>query len=140
MSNSQECVLFKLNDELYGLDIYSVETIEKMLPITRVPYTEDFIKGVINLRGNVVPVMDLRKRFGLLEKEITDETRIIIVKIEDITVGLIVDSSSEVIRFNDDEIEEAPFNKESDINYIKCIGKKNEKLIMIVDIYKILNI
>jgi len=140
MSQNLEYVLFKLANEFYGLNIHNVETIEKILPITRVPYTENYVKGVINLRGNVVPVIDLRKRFGLEEREVSEESRIIIVKVEDITIGMIVDASSEVIQFSEEEIEEAPTLKNNDDNYIKCIGKKNDRIIMIVDLYKVLNI
>ncbi len=137
----QEYVLFKLENEYYGIDIHNVETIEKVMPITRVPYTRNFIKGVINLRGNVVPVIDLRKRFKLIEKEYDDNSRIIIVKLEEVTVGMIVDSSSEVIQLGEDDIDDAPVLKGSnDESYVKCIGKKNNRIIMIIDLYKALDI
>lgn len=139
MSNL-EYVLFKLNNEYYGINIHNVETIEKIMPITRVPYTQDYIKGVINLRGNVVPVIDLRKRFKLKEKEYNENNRIIIVKVEDITVGMIVDSSSEVIQVSNKDIDEAPVLKNNDEKFIKYIAKNNERIIMIVDLYKILSI
>lgn len=141
MSHNLEYVLFKLNNENYALNIHNVETIEKILPITRVPYTQDFVKGVVNLRGNVVPVIDLRKRLNLPEKEFDDDSRVIIVKVEDITIGMIVDSSSEVIQFSDDEIDEAPSIKDTnDDSFIKCIGKKDNRIIMIVDLLKVLDI
>ncbi|WP_432665032.1 chemotaxis protein CheW [Wukongibacter baidiensis] len=137
----QEYVLFKLENEYYGIDIHNVETIEKVMPITRVPYTRNFIKGVINLRGNVVPVIDLRKRFKLAPKEYDDNSRIIIVKLEEVTVGMIVDSSSEVIQLGDDDIDDAPALKGSnEESYVKCIGKKNNRIIMIIDLYKVLDI
>ena len=139
--STQEYVLFKLENEYYGIDIHNVETIEKIMPITRVPYTRDFVKGVINLRGNVVPVIDLRKRFNLAEKEYDDNSRIIIAKLDEITVGMIVDSSSEVFQLSDDDIDEAPSLKGSnDEGYVKCIGKKNDLIIMIIDLYKALDI
>lgn len=137
----QEYVLFKLDNEFYGIDIHNVETIEKVMPITRVPYTKDFIKGVVNLRGNVVPVIDLRKRFELTEKEYDDNSRIIIVKLDEITVGMIVDSSSEVIQLSEEDIEDAPTLKgTSEESFVKFIGKKDERIIMIIDLYKILDI
>lgn len=137
----QEYVLFKLDNEYYGIDIHNVETIEKVIPITRVPYTNDFVKGVTNLRGNVVPVIDLRNRFNLSEKEYDDNSRIIIVKLEEIIVGMIVDSSSEVIQLNEDEIDEAPSLKgTNEKTFIKCIGKKNNRIIMIIDLKKALDI
>ncbi|MDK2917412.1 MAG: purine-binding chemotaxis protein CheW [Candidatus Petromonas sp.] len=138
---SQEYVLFKLEDEYYGIDINNVETIEKIMPITRVPYTQDFVKGVINLRGNVVPVIDLRKRLNLEEKPYDDNSRIIIVQIDDITVGMIVDSSSEVIQLNHDEIDESPsINIDNDDYFIECIGKKDNRIIIIINLHKVLNI
>jgi len=137
----KEYVLFKLENEYYGIDIHNVETIEKVMPITRVPYTRDFIKGVINLRGNVVPVIDLRKRFKLNNKEYDDNSRIIIVKLDEITVGMIVDSSSEVIQLGENDIDEAPSLKgTNEESYVKCIGKKNNLIIMIIDLYKVLEI
>ncbi len=141
MSQNLEYVLFKLDNENYGLNIHNVETIEKILPITRVPYAKDFVKGVVNLRGNVVPVIDLRKRFDLPDKEFDENSRVIIVKAEDITVGMVVDASSEVIQFSNDEIDEAPSIKgTNEDSFIKCIGKKNNRIIMIVDLLKVLDI
>ncbi|WIF94660.1 chemotaxis protein CheW [Caminicella sporogenes] len=141
MSSNLEYVLFKLDNEYYGIDIQNVETIEKIMSITRVPYTQDYIKGVINLRGNVVPVIDLRKRFKLEEKEYNENSRIIIVKIEDITVGMIVDSSSEVIQISNENIDEAPVLKNnSEESFVKHIAKNDEQIIMIIDLCKILGI
>ncbi|SHJ91305.1 chemotaxis protein CheW [Paramaledivibacter caminithermalis] len=137
----KEYVVFKLDNEYYGIDIHNVETIEKVMPMTRVPYTKDFVKGVINLRGNVVPVIDLRKRFDLSMKEYDENSRIIIVKLDEITVGMTVDSSSEVIQLSEKDIEEAPSLKgTSEENFVKCIGKKDKRIIMIIDLYKILDI
>ncbi len=139
--SSNEYVLFKLDDEHYGINIRNVETIEKIMAITRVPYTPNFIKGVVNLRGNVVPVIDLRIRFDLDKRDYDEDTRIIIVKLDEITIGLIADSSSEVIQLDDKDIDESPAlrNKDDD-NYVKCIGKKNNQIIMIIDIDRILGI
>lgn len=139
--STNEYVLFKLDNEYYGIDINNVETIEKITPITRVPYTQKFVKGVINLRGNVVPVIDLRKRFSLTERSFDDNTRIIIVKLDDITIGMIVDSSSEVIQLKEEDIDESPsINSNTEDYFIKCIGKNENRIIMIIDLYKILNI
>ena len=103
--NTTQFVVFVLSDEEYGLDIQMVNTIEKMIPITRVPKTPSFIKGVINLRGDIVTIMDLKERFGLAMTEETEETRIIIVKFEDIQMGVIVDEEKEVIYINEEQIE-----------------------------------
>lgn len=137
----KEYVLFKLADEYYGINILNVETIEKEMPMTRVPYAKNYVKGVVNLRGNVVPVIDLRKRMNLPELEYGDETRIIIVKLEDVIVGIVVDSSSEVIQLNDDQIDDAPnLTGQMEETFIECIGKSNDNIIMLIDLYRLLEI
>lgn len=137
--SSKQFVVFKLGDEEYGVDILQVKTIERMLPITRVPKAPMFVEGVINLRGEVVPVIDLRRRFGLPEKQVTENTRIIIVNIDEITVGMIVDSASEVIQIPEDKIEPAPAMVGGiDSAYINGVGKVNEGLLILLNLQKIL--
>src|SRR5690625_5709844 len=97
MVNDQKVIVFQLADEEYALSVDQVGSIERMLPITRVPQTADFVKGVINLRGVVIPVIDLRVRFGIEEVEHGDTTRIIIFYLDDIEVGLIVDVANDVV-------------------------------------------
>ncbi|WP_138493956.1 chemotaxis protein CheW [Paenibacillus pinistramenti] len=108
MGQELKVIVFKLGTEEYGIDVDKVETIERMLPITRVPKTYSFVKGVVNLRGVVIPVIDLRGRFGLPETENTDQTRIIIVSVEDMQVGFIVDSANDVIDLDTDLIDSPP--------------------------------
>ena len=96
--NIRQFVEFKIGEEEYGIDILQVKTIERMMPITRVPKAPKFVEGVINLRGEIVPVIDLKKRFDLPSGETTDNTRIIIVSVDDITMGMIVDSATEVVQ------------------------------------------
>lgn len=108
MAEELKVVVFTLGEEEYGIEVEKVKTIERMLPITRVPKTYDFIKGVINLRGVVVPVIELRGRFGLPSAEVTEQSRIIIVAYEDLEVGFIVDSANDVIDIIDEDIEPAP--------------------------------
>lgn len=137
----QQYVLFKLDNEFYGIDILQVETIEKVMDITRVPHALPYVQGVINLRGEVVPVINLRKRFNLPEAAFDEESRIIIVSIEDMIVGLLVDSSSEVIQLEDGDIDEAPeLGDQKDKGYIKGIGKKENRIIILLDLKKILGI
>lgn len=139
--NSTEYVVFKLNNEYYGIDIHNVENIEKLLTITRVPYTEKHIVGVVNLRGNVIPVVDLRKRFDLPRKEFDDETRIIITNINDLKVGMIVDSSSEVLKLEREDIDIAPAIRGSiNVDFIREIGKNDGRIIMLIDLKKVLGI
>lgn len=136
-----EFVIFKLNGEFYGVDINNVENIERKMPITRVPYTKEFIKGVVNLRGNVIPVIDLRTRFGIEYKEYDDESRILIINHKDYKVGMIADSSSEVLQLEEADINEAPSikNRTNDA-FIKSIGKNDGRIIMLIDLIKVLGL
>ena len=141
MSELREFVTFRLNQEYYGINIQNVENIEKVLPITRIPHTIDYVKGVVNLRGLIVPVVDLRARFGLVKKANTDESRIIIVNLDDNKIGMLVDSSSEVLQITDEDIDASPnVKKEFNNEFVKNIGKKNGRIIMLIDLYKVLNI
>lgn len=141
MSLNQEYVLFKLNQEHYGLNINNVENIEKNMDITRVPYAESYVEGVVNLRGNIIPVIDLRRRFNLPEKEMDDETRIIIVNAGELKVGMVVDASSEVLKLGSDDIDPSPsISGSNNVNFIKEIGKNNGRIIMLIDLSKVLGI
>ena len=134
-------VVFKLENEFYGIDIENVQGIEKVQEFTKVPNAKDYIKGVINLRGEVVPIIELRKRFRLPEREIDENSRIIVVFLNDLQVGILVDSSSEVIEFSSEEIDIAPSSMESEHeNFVKSIGKKDERLIILLSTEKILDI
>ncbi|MUG45579.1 chemotaxis protein CheW [Paenibacillus woosongensis] len=108
MGEELKVIVFKLGEEEYGIEVDKVQTIERMMPITRVPKTYSFVKGVINLRGVVIPVIDLRGRFGLPETEYTDQTRIIIVAVNEMEVGFIVDSANDVMDLNSDVIDSPP--------------------------------
>lgn len=141
MLNSAEYVVFKLSGEFYGIDITNVENIEKLIPITRVPYTDKYIKGVVNLRGNVIPVVDLRARFELPKKDFDDESRIIIVNIHELKVGMIVDSSSEVLKLDRDDIDAAPaIRGNTNVDFVKEIGKSDGRIVMLIDLKKVLGI
>ncbi|WP_274651525.1 chemotaxis protein CheW [Paenibacillus humicola] len=108
MGEELKVIVFGLADEEYGIEVDKVRTIERMSPITRVPKTLPFIKGVINLRGVVLPVIDLRGRFGLPESEPTDHSRIIVVAAGGLEVGFIVDTANDVIDLDSDAIETPP--------------------------------
>lgn len=141
MSLSTEYVIFKLNGEHYGIDIKNVENIEKLIPITRVPYTENFVEGVVNLRGVIIPVVDLRRRFGIESRVLDDESRIIIVNISELKVGMIVDSSSEVLKLDREDIDAAPsIRGNTGTDYIREIGKNEGRIIMLIDLHKVLGI
>jgi purine-binding chemotaxis protein CheW len=108
MGEEKKVIVFALGSEEYGVEVEKVRTIERMQPMTRVPKAPEFIKGVINLRGVVIPILDLRSRFGLDEVDYTDNTRIIIVSAGDFEVGLIVDSANDVIDLDTDNIDNPP--------------------------------
>ncbi|KXG77634.1 Chemotaxis protein CheW [Fervidicola ferrireducens] len=139
MEEIRQFVVFKLGQEEYGVDIMQVNTIERMMPITRVPKAPDFVEGVINLRGEIIPVIDLKKRFGLASGEVTADTRIIIVMLDDLTVGMIVDSATEVVQLPQDSIEPPPSvagNISSD--FLEGVGKIGDRLLIILNLEKIL--
>ncbi|GAB6162785.1 chemotaxis protein CheW [Desulfothermus naphthae] len=135
-----QLVSFKLGDEEFGVDIMQVQEIIRMQNITSVPNAPEFVEGVINLRGRVIPIVDLRKRFGLEEKSHDKATRIIVVKVDDLTVGLIVDEVSEVLRIPVDTVEPPPpivAGVESE--YIKGVGKLEDRLLILLDLSKTLS-
>ncbi len=134
-----QLVTFRLGKEEFSMDILKVQEIIRHMDLARVPRTPDFVDGVINLRGRVIPVLDLRKRFGLPEGERTNETRIIVVDVDNRTVGLKVDAVSEVLRLPADTVEPPPSlvtGIESD--YIRGVGKLDGRLIILLDVAKIL--
>ncbi|MBE4908708.1 chemotaxis protein CheW [Bacillus luteolus] len=133
-------IVFQLQDEEYGVPVEQVRSIEKVLHITRVPRTESFVKGVINLRGVVTPIIDLRKRFGLAEEDYTENTRIIIAALEDMEVGLIVDAANDVIDISKNSIEPPPDVVGSiEVEYINGIAKLDKRLLILLDLEKALN-
>lgn len=135
-----KAVIFQLNDEEYGVDVHQVQSIERMLHITRVPKMPDFVKGVINLRGVVTPIIDLKERFSIETTEYTDSTRIIIVQVDDKEVGLIVDSANDVIDIPAEKIEQPPEvvgKIESD--YIRGVAKLDDRLLILLNLNKVLN-
>jgi purine-binding chemotaxis protein CheW len=141
MEKELQLVAFKLHGEEYGMNILNVQEINRLLDITRVPKAPYFIEGVINLRGNVIPVLDLRKRFGLPERTNTDSTRVIITKLEDSVVGMVVDAVSEVLRINDSSIEPPPsIMGNLDIEFIDGVGKMGDRLIILLNIPKVMGV
>lgn len=132
-------VIFKLDQEYYGLPIDSVISIEKMGQTTRVPNAPDYIKGVTNLRGEVIPIIDLRKKLGMETKDLDRNSRTIVVSLNETIVGLIVDTSSEVLEIDKENIDKPPTNENEEfIEYVNGIGKTEERLIILLDLVKIL--
>jgi len=130
---------FELAGEKYGLEILKVREIIALMNITKVPRMPDFVKGVINLRGKVLPVFDLRLKFGMPAAEKTHETCIIIVKVESIETGLIVDKVLEVLNIAEEDLDDRPsFGADVDTEFILGLAKTNEKVTILLDISKVL--
>jgi len=126
---------FVLAKETYGLEILKVREIIGVMDITAVPRTAEHVKGVINLRGKVIPVIDLRLKFGMPEAEHTDETCIIVVHVGDVEVGVLVDRVSEVLDIDGEDIEDPPsFGADVDSGFILGMGKAGGKVTILVDI------
>ena len=140
--SERQLVLFKIANEEFGVDINEVKEIIRWEEVTRIPNSEDCIKGVINLRGNIIVINDLAMKLGLQSKEIDDDTRIIVVEIGDNqTVGMIVDSATEVIRLPAEKIRNAPsmVSNNIDQNYIEGVGLLDEKrLLTLLDLTRVL--
>jgi purine-binding chemotaxis protein CheW len=131
---------FVLGDEEYGLDILRVREIIGVMEITSVPQTPQFVKGVINLRGKVIPVIDLRLKFSMEERDATKETCIIVVDVQDTLVGIMVDTVSEVLDISTEQIEDPPrFGTQVDTDFILGMGKVNNKVKILLDIEKVLS-
>ncbi|MCX7748544.1 MAG: chemotaxis protein CheW [Clostridia bacterium] len=135
-----QIVIFSLNDEICGAYTSQVQEIVKYQEVTKLPNMPEFIDGIINLRGSVVPIVNLNKRFAFGETEITKKTKIIITKIENMLIGYIVNDVSEIIKLPEENIE-APTNLFYKVGntYLKNIGKRDGKLILILDLGSILN-
>jgi purine-binding chemotaxis protein CheW len=130
---------FVLSEEEYGVEILKVREIMGIMEITPVPQTPDYMKGVINLRGRVIPIVDLRLKFSMPEVERTKETCIIVAEVGTTQVGVIVDSVSEVTDIKGEDIEEAPnFGQDIDTNFIMGLGKTKKKIVILLDIEKVL--
>ena len=134
-----QLVSFKIANEEFGIDILNVQEINRMVKITQVPNSPRFVEGVINLRGRVIPVIDLRLKLGITKKEYDKDTRIIVVDLKGKTVGFLVDSVSEVLRIPK-SITEAPPKIAAGINseYITAVGKLEDRLLILLDLNKVL--
>jgi purine-binding chemotaxis protein CheW len=128
-------IVVNIGEEQYGVDISFIDNIVRMQNITRVPKVPSYLKGVINLRGVIVPVMSLRIKMGLEPDEITKDTRIIIIKTGHELVGIMVDSVKEVVNINSSEVEKVSFeNRDEHSGYVMGVGKQDGALISLLDI------
>ena len=136
-----QLVVFELANEFYGINIAVVESIIKMQSITQLPQTPAYIKGVTNLRGTVLPVIDLRIRFGLEARPDTKQTRVIIVTMGNIKVGIMVDGVSEVLRVSDETIEPLPPMVNSvNSDFLKGIVRLEDRLIILLEVERVLDL
>ncbi|MBP8819912.1 MAG: chemotaxis protein CheW [Syntrophomonadaceae bacterium] len=134
-----QVVAFNLGKEEYAVDILNVQEINRLLNITRVPRSESHIEGVLNLRGNIIPIINLHKKFNLQSEGNEEDKRIVVFQFNDLKVGIIVDEVSEVLRLGKEDIEETG-KVYSSINaeHIKGIAKVNNRLLILLDLLKIL--
>ncbi len=134
-------IIFELNKEEYAIPVHQVRSIEKLLPITRVPNVPSHIKGVINLRGVITPIVDLRLRFEMEENEYSESTRIIITVVGDHEVGFIVDAANDVLDITEDDIESAPEVVGTvETKYIQGVVKLDKRLFVCLDLFEVLQI
>ncbi len=133
-------VTFSLDEETYGINVMQVQEVLKVTEIAPVPGAPDYVLGIINLRGNVVTVVDTRRRFGLMPKESDDSTRIVIIEANKQVLGILVDSVAEVVEITADQIETAPqVGNEETSRYIQGVFSREGRLIILVDLNKLLS-
>lgn len=139
VEKSSQLVIFNLDREEYGVYITQVQEIIRPVGITRIPGMPDFIEGVINLRGKIIPILNLRERFGFAKKEKNTNTRIVVAEVSNQTVGLVVDMVAEVLRIADEAIDPLPPTVTNiDAEYLKGVGKLDRRLIILLDLEKVL--
>ncbi len=137
--NILKLVSFNIGNEEFAVDILIVQEINRMIEVTKVPNAPEFVEGIINLRGKVIPIIDLRSRLGMPPKEYDGRTRIIVVEIDSKVIGFIVDSVSEVLRI-DESITEPPPSAVAGIDseFITAVGKLDDRLLILLDLERIL--
>lgn len=132
-------VTFRLEDETYGINVMQVQEVLRYSEIAPVPGAPSYVLGIINLRGNVVTVIDTRQRFGLPSEEVTDNTRIVIIEADKQVVGILVDSVAEVVYLRQSEIETTPnVGNEEAAKFIQGVCNKNDELLILVDLEKMM--
>ncbi len=133
-------VTFRLDDETYGIDVMQIQEVLRYTEIAPVPGAPDYVLGIINLRGNVVTVIDTRRRFGLADAEVTDATRIVVMESDSQVMGILVDSVAEVVYLKASDIETAPnVGNEESARFIQGVCNRNGELIILVEFEKMLS-
>ena len=134
----QQIIGFRVGNEEFGLDILRVQEIIRVPQLTRVPNSADFVEGVINLRGKIIPVVSLRKRFGLGEASADNQTRIVVVEAGEVVLGFVVDSVSQVLTISAGTIEPPPLLGKIECDYVSGVGKVGERLLIILDVDRLM--
>lgn len=133
--STTQYIVISIGDEQFGIDIRHIDNIVRMQNITRVPKVPAYLKGVINLRGEIIPVMSLRVKMDLPADEVTKQTRIIILKMEQHeAIGVIVDSVKEVVTLEENQVEKVSYDKDDKVPFVSAVGKLGEELISLLDI------
>ncbi len=139
VDRERQLVVFNLNQEEFGIGITQVKEIIKYREVTKLPHVSDYIEGVTNLRGEVIPIICLRKRFGIEEQEVSQDTRIVIVEVHQSRVGFIVDAVTEVMRMPESSIEAPPSTVAGlKSDYLEGVGKVDDRLVILLDVDKLL--
>lgn len=140
-NDTKQYIMVKFDNEQYGIDITYIDNIVRLQPITRVPHTQEYFLGIINLRGEIIPVMSMRRKFELEDKENTNASRILIVKYEgNAKIGMLVDEVKEVVTLSDDNVEKlASDTGDTTRAYLTGVGKYNDSLISLLNIGAIIN-
>lgn len=140
-NDSKQYIMVKFDNEQYGIDITYIDNIVRLQPVTRVPHTQEYFLGIINLRGEIIPVMSLRRKFDLEDKDNTNSSRILIIKYEgNAKIGMLVDEVKEVVTLSDDDIEKISSDSpDSNRGYLAGVGKYNDTLITLLNIGVIIN-
>ncbi|QPA31364.1 chemotaxis protein CheW [Thermaerobacillus caldiproteolyticus] len=139
MEQNIKCVVIKLHNEQFGIDIHQVRSIERLQSITVLPHTPPYVKGIMNLRGNVIPVIDLRQRLSIESNSYTDQTRLVVVTIKEIDVGLIVDAANEVMDIAGEQIQPTPtITQNKKIDFLYGIAKLENQILILLDVEKLL--
>ena len=138
-NDSVQYIVVRLGEEQYGIDIKLISNIVRMQKITRVPKVTPYIRGVINLRGEVIPVISLRLKMGLSDDEITKKTRIIILTLEQHeSIGVLVDEVKEVVTLDEEHVEKVSYDKDDKSKFLSGVGKYDDKLISLLEIHSVL--
>lgn len=140
-NDTKQYIMVKFDNEQYGIDIAYIDNIVRLQPITRVPHTQEYFLGIINLRGEIIPVMSMRRKFDLPDKENTNTSRILIIKYEgNAKIGMLVDEVKEVVTLSENDVEKISSDApDSNRGYLAGVGKYNDTLITLLNIGVIIN-